>query len=130
MTGFMDWVFGRSNRGSSQTAKERLRFVLVHDRINLPPEKLAMLKADILTVISRYVEVDMDSVDIALQQLDRSNSKIVAEIPFTGAGVSLQANLDEDADLRAETHTAADPSPVEAPVPAEKSAKADEKAPD
>lgn len=83
MTSFFDRMFGRNSKGSSSTAKDRLQFVLVHDRINLPPERMREMKEEILAVISKYVPVERDNVDIALEQRDRYSSKIVAEIPFT-----------------------------------------------
>jgi len=83
MSGIFDRILGRSgSKGSSTTAKERLQFILVHDRINLPPERLQQMKAEILAVISKYVSIDSDNVDIALQQRER-DSLIVAEIPFS-----------------------------------------------
>lgn len=83
MATFFDRVFGRSaNRGSGSKAKERLQFILVHDRIHLPPEKLEEMKAEILAVISKYVAVDNKNVDIGLHRRDR-DSLIVAEIPFS-----------------------------------------------
>jgi cell division topological specificity factor len=83
MSGFFDRMLGRSSaKGSGSTAKERLQFILVHDRINLPPEQLQAMKAEILAVISKYVAVNSDNVDIALQQRDR-DSLIIAEIPFS-----------------------------------------------
>ena len=83
MAGLVDRILGRSaTKGSGATAKERLQFILVHDRINLPPERLQQMKAEILAVISKYVSVDNDNVDIALQQRER-DSLIVAEIPFS-----------------------------------------------
>ncbi len=83
MSGFFDRVLGRSSsKGSGTTAKQRLQFILVHDRINLPPERLQAMKAEILAVISKYVAVDSDNVDIALQQRERDNL-IVAEIPLS-----------------------------------------------
>jgi cell division topological specificity factor len=76
-------MLGRSGaKGSGSTAKERLQFILVHDRINLPPERLNAMKQEILAVISKYVSVDSENVDIALQQRDRDNL-IIAEIPFS-----------------------------------------------
>ncbi len=76
-------MLGRSpGKGSGNTAKERLQFILFHDRINLPPEKLDEMKQEILAVISKYVSVDSQKVDIALQQRQR-DSLIVAEIPFS-----------------------------------------------
>ncbi|HYO89778.1 MAG TPA: cell division topological specificity factor MinE [Candidatus Limnocylindrales bacterium] len=82
MSNFFDRLFGKPNKsGSSSKAKERLQFILVHDRINLPPERLEEMKAEILKVISKYVSVDSDHVDIALQKRERS-PYLVAEIPF------------------------------------------------
>ena len=67
MSGFFERLLGRtSSKGSGTTAKERLQFILVHDRINLPPERLQAMKAEILEVISKYVSVDSDDVDIFL----------------------------------------------------------------
>lgn len=83
MAGFFDRMLGRNPaKGSGSTAKERLQFILFHDRINLPPEKLDEMKQEILAVISKYVSVDSQKVDIALQQRQR-DSLIVAEIPFS-----------------------------------------------
>lgn len=82
MASIFDRLMGRaSSRGSRTTAKERLQFVLVHDRMNLPPDQLEAMKREILQVISKYVAVDRNNVDIALQQRDRE-SVLRAEIPF------------------------------------------------
>ena len=97
MTSFFDRMLGRNTKGSSSTAKDRLQFVLVHDRINLPPERMREMKEEILAVISKYVSVDRDSVDIALEQRDR-RSKIVAEIPFSQE-MRQKVDIDEDEDL-------------------------------
>lgn len=83
MANFFDRMLGRNNRnsGSGAKAKDRLKFVLLHDRIDLPPEKLAEMKEEILAVISKYVHIQRDRVDIALEQRERA-SQIVAQIPF------------------------------------------------
>jgi cell division topological specificity factor len=97
MSGFLDRVLGRNNpRRSGSTAKERLQFILVHDRINLPPERLQEMKEEILAVISKYVAVNAEDVDIALQQRQR-DSLIVAEIPFkkTAEGIEQDDNKDD-----------------------------------
>jgi cell division topological specificity factor len=90
MAGFFDRMLGRgSNRGSGSKAKERLQFILVHDRINLPPERLEEMKQEILAVISKYVSIDEHNVDIALQKRDR-NPLLVAEIPFHKAAEGIE----------------------------------------
>src|SRR5690606_31389059 len=87
MTGFFDRMLGKNNnpeKGSSTTAKDRLKMVLTHDRIKVTPEKMKEMKAEIIAVIAKYVpEIDPDSVDISLDQSDRYQNRIVAEIPFT-----------------------------------------------
>lgn len=76
-------MLGRNKETSANTAKQRLQFVLVHDRINLPPERLKAMKEEILAVISKYVAVSGDDVDIALQQRDRGSNLLIAEVPFS-----------------------------------------------
>jgi len=99
MASFFDRMFGRNREGSSATAKDRLRFVLQYDRINIPPEKMEEMKREILEVISKYVAIDREKVDIALEQRDRDHSKIVAEIPFAKDRVlQIGATPDENND--------------------------------
>ena len=81
MTNLLSRLFGRAKKGSGATAKDRLRFVLQHDRINLPPERMEEMKREILAVIVKYLVVDKDRVEIDLEQRDRTHSKLVAEIP-------------------------------------------------
>jgi cell division topological specificity factor len=83
MSSFFERIFGRGKLHSATTAKERLQFVLVHDRINLPPERLKAMKQEILEVISKYVAVSAEEVDIALEQRDRNKNFLRAEIPFS-----------------------------------------------
>lgn len=101
MASFFERIFGRKTQGSSSKAKDRLQFVLVHDRINLSPERMQEMKEEILAVISKYVTVDRSSVDIALEQRDNRHGRLVAEIPVMQSRAT--TNLDEDDDLRATT---------------------------
>ncbi len=83
MSNLFDRMLGRGRETSANTAKQRLQFVLVHDRINLPADKLKAMKEEILAVISKYVAVAGDDVDIALHQRDRNSNLLIAEIPFS-----------------------------------------------
>jgi cell division topological specificity factor len=99
MTGFFDRMLGKNaNKGSGATAKDRLKMVLVHDRIKISPEKMAEMKAEIVAVIAKYLpDVDPESVGIALEQSDRFQNKLVAEIPFMqGRERMLDENDDND----------------------------------
>jgi len=71
----------RGERPSAQTAKDRLQLVLVHDRADLPPGKLEALKDDLITTLSRHIEIDVRKVNISLTQ-DRHQQRLVADIPL------------------------------------------------
>ena len=76
-------LFGRP-KNSSNVAKNRLRQTLVHDRANLSPGKMDHLRADLAQVISRYVEIDQDRLNIALTDANRQ-SCLTAHVPVIGA---------------------------------------------
>lgn len=80
----MNWlqkVFGAP--GSSATAKERLRLVLLTDHLSLAPDVVDALKRDLLEVISRYVDVDETHSDITFERQE-SAVAMLANIPITG----------------------------------------------
>src|SRR5688572_29490173 len=81
MPGLLETLFGGRKPTSSQTAKERLQLVLVHDRSNLTPEQVQAMKDEILEVIARYVDFDKDGVNINLTS-DNRESMLHAEIPI------------------------------------------------
>lgn len=72
-------VFGRES-ASANVAKERLRLVLVHDRTNVSPQFLEAIKEELIAVISRYMEIDQDQMDINLQS-GENQATLVANIP-------------------------------------------------
>jgi cell division topological specificity factor len=76
---FFDKLFGRKT--SAETAKQRLRFVLVHDRAEIPPGVLALIKDDIIAVISRRVNIDRDHVQVNVTHED-TESKLLVDIPL------------------------------------------------
>ena len=79
MIDFLKRLFGQS--GSSSTAKERLRLVLMTDHLELAPEMVDAMKRDLVDVISRYVEVDRERIDVTFEQQDRSLA-MLANIPI------------------------------------------------
>lgn len=78
--GFLNRVFGGEPQ-SAEKAKERLQLVLIHDRAGLSPGKLDALKDELIQVISRHIDIDVDSVEIALTN-DRKQQRLVADIPL------------------------------------------------
>ena len=51
---------------SGSVARDRLKLVLTHDRASCSPQLLEMIRADILKVISSYVEIDESESEIQL----------------------------------------------------------------
>lgn len=78
---FLNRLLGRPDRQSASAAKERLQLVLVHDRANLSAGRLEAMKDEMLDVISRYVDIDRNSVHISLTK-DRNEQRLVADIPI------------------------------------------------
>ena len=68
---------------SKDIAKDRLKVVLVHDRIDLAPGRLEELKEDLIDVISAYLEIDYDKIDVALTDINRQSS-LTAQVPIIG----------------------------------------------
>ena len=78
----LERLLGRRDKASSgQVARERLRLVLAHDRADISPALLDTLKDEIVTVISRHVAIDADSVQVTFSQSARE-TRLVADIPL------------------------------------------------
>ena len=102
-------LLGRQ-QASAETAKERLQLVLAHDRSDLNPELLLQMRREILEVVSRYVEIDMEEGDVSLETEDRVTA-LVANLPIKRArAVPLAKNAEDGADGETEAQAqAADP---------------------
>lgn len=80
---WLDRLLGR-NETSGQMAKQRLQMVLIHDRSDLPPGLLELIKDDIIQVIAKHTAIDTDKVVVHLEQSTQEN-RLVAEIPLVAA---------------------------------------------
>ena len=74
-------IFGKKEP-SGKVARNRLKVVLVHDRINISPEIMENMRNDIVKVISRYVDIDMKAMEMSLANDDDSVA-LVANIPVS-----------------------------------------------
>jgi cell division topological specificity factor len=79
MIEFLKRLFG--HQGSSATAKERLRLVLMTDHLELAPEMIEAMKRDLVDLISRYVEVDRDRIEVTFERQDRTLA-MLANVPI------------------------------------------------
>lgn len=74
-------VLGKHTSNSRIHAKERLRLVLVHDRANISPYLMNRLKEDLIQVISNYMIIDEEGMDVQLDQ-DEKEVALIASIPI------------------------------------------------
>jgi cell division topological specificity factor len=72
-------LFGREKSG--ETAKERLRLVLMSDHLSLAPDVVDAMKRDLVEVVSRYVEVDRDKIEVRFEHQD-SVFAMLANVPI------------------------------------------------
>lgn len=82
--GFFNLILNLFNKeekaNSKETASSRLKLVLSHDRSKLPPETLEKMRDELVEVITRYVEIDREALDLCLEN-DRKSIALVANIP-------------------------------------------------
>ena len=76
--------FHKEEKKSKNVAKDRLKLVLIHDRAMLSSGMLEQMKDDIIAVISKYVEIDKESlnIDIAENPDNTRRTTLVANIPL------------------------------------------------
>ena len=73
-------LFGRNEKKSAQTAKERLQVVLIHDRASVAPEVMEQMKDEIIAVTSKYMDLNKNGMEISLAN-DSESVALVVNIP-------------------------------------------------
>ncbi len=73
-------LLGRQE-SSATTARERLQLVLAHDRTDLSTETLDQMRKEILEVVAKYVEIDLEEGAVSLETEDRMTA-LVANLPI------------------------------------------------
>ncbi len=79
--------FSRTDKGSKDVAKDRLQLLLIHDRANVSPKFLEMIKGELIDVISDYIEIDESGLEIKMTRTKREKDgatvpALVANIPI------------------------------------------------
>ena len=73
----LNWIFGLNSDATSRVqARDRMRKMLVHDRLELPAGRLEMMEEELVAVVSRYFDLDDDTTKFDLQQFERQASLI------------------------------------------------------
>jgi cell division topological specificity factor len=75
-----------AGRKSRDVAKERLKFMLIHDRADISPRFLQMIQADLIKVISDYMVIDTARMEVDLKRVTQPDghirSQLTASIPI------------------------------------------------
>ena len=69
---------------SKEVAKKRLKFALVYDKLEVTDNMLDNLQKELLDVISRYFEIDRESMNLDIQRSD-DYSALVFNTPIVSA---------------------------------------------
>lgn len=67
------------SNSSGTIAKDRLKYLILKDRISCTTETLDMIKQDIIKVISNYIDIDKNNTNLTLEQ-DIKNKKNISYI--------------------------------------------------
>ncbi len=87
--GVFEFMAGRKKPTPGEVAKERLKVVLVHDRLKLNPELLEIIRAEILSVVSRRLAVDEDQVQLNLTR-EGGAEALLANMPIKREKVTFE----------------------------------------
>ena len=73
--------FTTQKQNSKDAAKKRLQFSLIYDKLEVNDKTLKNLHKDIVEVISRYFEIDKNSLELTVQK-DDDVSELVFNTPI------------------------------------------------
>lgn len=81
ITEFFERLFVTNGRGSRDDVKRRLKLVLAHDRSTLNASTLEKMRKEILVVVSKYVELDTESLEFSIRT-DNRMTALIANLPI------------------------------------------------
>lgn len=66
----------QNQEDSKNQAKKRLQFALIYDKLEINDNTLKDLQNDIIQVISRYFEIDRESLNLEIQRGDDTSALV------------------------------------------------------
>ena len=75
----MSWF----HKGAGEIAKERLTFILVQDRSQLPVDQMEQMKEELVAVIGRYFDIDKAQIQLSVERQE-GRQVVETSIPING----------------------------------------------
>lgn len=73
-------VFQKKNSG--EIARNRLKLLLVADKADCSPEIMQMIRDDMIRVISRYMNIDSDRIEIQMKKLKQPDCECFSPVLY------------------------------------------------
>lgn len=95
--GFFRQTETEQQESSKDTARNRLKVVLMQDRTNLTPELMERMRKEMVELLSKYVEMDKEALELDLEQ-DGEQVALMLSIPVIRAKdeEEIKAALEEE----------------------------------
>ena len=87
MKSVLRWLFGIKDGGSRETAANRMKLMVVHDRYQMPPAIVEQMKQELLQVASKYFEIDPESAECVIKSQGNRRAFISAIVPLIKRGL-------------------------------------------
>ena len=76
--------FFKKGKKSKEEAKERLKFAIIYDRLNLSTDVVDKIKKEFIITLQKYIDIDEKGLNFEIVNKDRETA-IVANIPIKPA---------------------------------------------
>ncbi len=118
-TDFYNTILGffRQTEKKEENAKDvacnRLRVVLMQDRTNLTPELLQRMRQELIDLLSKYVEMDKDALELNFDQED-GQMALMLSIPVIRAKEEAEIEAEEEkTEEKSQTESTEETEPAE-----------------
>ena len=107
--GFFRQTDAEQQESTKDTACNRLRVVLMQDRTNLTPELMERMRREMIELLSKYVEMDKEALELNLEQ-DGEQVALMLSIPVIRAKdeEEIKAALAKEDEEKAKSEEASD----------------------
>jgi cell division topological specificity factor len=112
---FITRMFKKDKQEDARSrARERLKLVLVSDRSAMSPQMMEALREELIQVISRYMTIDISSMEIGLERNEGSVA-LAANIPIINLGrIQKKTRQDKEQNLTRKEQTKTSEKPISA----------------